>query len=251
VTCIREKRPFTTGRAKRAAEFRDELRIPKRRLSADRAPRSLREHFEINGDAAARDADAWPCEDHFGSFIMRFHHAVSAALFLALTACGEAAAPADADAQTTQGAAATSGAVTDAERAAVLAALSLRANAQGQVENECGDMVVPHIEPVDLGSGPGRVIMLAIGGGPSAAACYGDGPLVVFMRQNNGAWGEIWSKRGGGAIILSTQHRGGADIAAGGPGFSFPVSEWNGATYVSANREVGDSALGDARFAPN
>jgi hypothetical protein len=214
-------------------------------------PGSLREHFEINGDAAARDAGASSCKDHLGSFIMRFHHAVTTALFLALTACGQAAAPADADAQTTQGAAATSGAVTDAERAAVLAALSLRANAQGQVENECGDMVVPHIEPVDLGSGPGRVIMLAIGGGPSAAACYGDGPLVVFMRQNNGAWGEIWSKRGGSAIILSTQHRGGNDVAAGGPGFSFPVSEWNGTTYVSANREVGDSALGDARFAPN
>jgi hypothetical protein len=214
-------------------------------------PDSHWEHFEVNGDAAARDAGASSCKDHLGRFIMRFHQAVTAALFFALTACGQAAAPADADAQTTQGAAATSGAVTDAERAAVLAALSLRANGQGQVQNECGDMVVPQIEPVDLGSGPGRVIMFAIGGGPSAAACYGDGPLVVFMRQNNGAWGEIWQKRGGSAIILSTQHRGGADIAAGGPGFSFPVSEWNGATYVNANREVADSALGDARFVPN
>lgn len=181
---------------------------------------------------------------------MRLVHALSASFLFALAACGQAAAPSEADAQTAA-ASAQSGAVTSAERTAILAALSLRANAQGQVENECGDMVVPQIEPVDLGSGPGRVIMFAIGGGPSAAACYGDGPLVVFMRQNNGAWGEIWQKRGGSAIILSTQHRGGNDIAAGGPGFSFPVSEWNGTTYVYANREVADSALGDARFAPN
>ena len=41
------------------------------------------------------------------------------------------------------------------------------------------------------------------------------------------------------------------DIATGGPGFSFPVSHWNGTTYVNANRTVADSALGDARFIPN
>ena len=68
---------------------------------------------------------------------------------------------------------------------------------------------------------------------------------------NNGAWGEIWRGQPGGAIILSTQHNNGNDIATGGPGFSFPVSQWNGTTYVNANRTVADSALGDARFLPN
>ena len=79
----------------------------------------------------------------------------------------------------------------------------------------------------------------------------GDGSLTILMRQNNGAWGEIWQGQPGGAIILSTQHNNGNDIATGGPGFSFPVSQWNGTTYVNANRTVADSALGDARFLPN
>lgn len=89
-----------------------------------------------------------------------------------------------------------------------------------------------------------------IGGGPSAAASYGDGPLIMVYRNTGGAWREIYQLRGGMMIILSTQHRGANDVANGGPGFSFPVMEWNGTTYVSANREVGDSALGDARFVP-
>src|SRR5688572_26901101 len=46
-------------------------------------PASHWERFEINGDAAARDAGASACKDHLGSFIMRFHQAVTAALFFA------------------------------------------------------------------------------------------------------------------------------------------------------------------------
>ncbi len=182
---------------------------------------------------------------------MRIFKAVSASLFFALAACGQAAAPTEADAQTNAGAAAQSGEATAAERTAILAALNMRANARGQVENECGEMVTPQFTVADIGSGPGRVVAFTIGGGPNMLTCYGDGSLTIFMRQNNGAWSEIWQGRPGGAIILSTQHNNGNDIATGGPGFSFPVWQWNGATYVNANRTVADSALGDARFIPN
>lgn len=182
---------------------------------------------------------------------MRMSQVISASLFLALAACGQAAAPADADAQTAQGAGATTGDVTAAERTAILAALSMSANGQGQVENECGERVTPNFTVADIGSGPGRVVAFTIGGGPNMLTCYGDGALTILMRNHNGAWGEIWQGRPGGAIVLSTQHNNGNDIATGGPGFSFPVSQWNGTTYVSANREVSDSALGDARFIPN
>jgi hypothetical protein len=177
---------------------------------------------------------------------MRILKAISASIFLALAACGQAAAPSEAEAQT-----AAAGEVSAAERTAILAALHLRANAHGQVENECGEMVTPQFTVADIGSGPGRVIAFTIGGGPNMLTCYGDGALTIFMRHNNGAWGEIWQGRPGGAIILSTQHNNGNDIATGGPGFSYPVSHWNGTTYVSANRSVSDSALGDARFIPN
>lgn len=181
---------------------------------------------------------------------MRLVHAISVSLFFALAACGQAAAPTEADAQTA-GATAQSGDVTAAERAAILAVLQMRANAQGQVMNACDELVTPQFIVADIGSGPGRVIAFNIGGGPNMLTCYGDGSLTIFFRQNNGAWGEIWQGSPGGAIVLSTQHNNGNDLAVGGPGFSFPVSHWNGTTYVSANRNVADSELADARFIPN
>ncbi|MEQ1493507.1 MAG: hypothetical protein ABL932_23475, partial [Terricaulis sp.] len=86
---------------------------------------------------------------------MRLVHAISASLFFALAACGQAAAPTEADAQTTT---AQGGEVTDPERNAIIAALHLRADGQGQVENECGERVTPQYSVADIGSGPGRVI---------------------------------------------------------------------------------------------
>lgn len=180
---------------------------------------------------------------------MRIAKAISVSVLLTLAACGQAAAPSDAGAQTN---AATTDEVTAADRDAILAALHLRANTQGQVENECGERVTPQFIITDVGAGVGRAITFVIGGGPNMASCYGDGPLVILMRATGGSWREIYqNRRGGGIIILPTQHNGANDIADGGPGFSFPVWEWNGAAYVSANREVADSALGDARFVPN
>jgi hypothetical protein len=177
---------------------------------------------------------------------MRTLLAAIAAVILA--ACGQAAAPTEADAQTSS--AVVTGDVTAAERTAILAAMQLRANAQGQVQNECGDLVTPEFRPLDLGSGVGRAVAFIIGGGPSAAACYGDGPLILVYRNTGNAWREIYQLRGGVMIILSTQHRNANDVANGGPGFSFPVMEWTGNTYAHANREVGDAATSDARFVP-
>jgi hypothetical protein len=177
---------------------------------------------------------------------MRLFQAISASIFLALAACGQATAPGEAEAQTSPAPSEAS----EVERAAILNALSLRANAQGLVENECGDLVEPQFIVPDLGPGVGRAIAFVIGGGQSSATCYGDGPLVMLMRENNGAWGNIYMNRGGPMIILSAQHNNANDLADGGPGFSFPVSEWDGATYVNARRAVPDAALSDARFVP-
>lgn len=177
------------------------------------------------------------------------------ALAAAMAACGQPSAtgPSEAQAQAAEAASAPAAGAeaTAAERAAILAALGARASAAGQLENECGEMVTPQFLAADLGPGVGRAIAFVMEGGPNTAACYGDGPLVQLMRFNNGAWSEIYRNRGGGLIILSTQHNGGNDLADGGPGFSFPVWEFNGGTYVNANRQVPDSALNDARFLPN
>lgn len=177
---------------------------------------------------------------------MRAFKAISFSLIVALAACGQAAAPADADAQT---AATTASAdLTAADRTAILTAMNLSANAQGLVQNECGDMVTPQFFVIDLGAGVGRAAAFMIGGGASIASCYGDGPLTVLYRNTGGSWREIYQQRGGSPAILPAQHNGGNDLAAGGPGFSFPVWQWNGAEYTPANREVPDSALSDARF---
>jgi hypothetical protein len=175
---------------------------------------------------------------------MRLFQVISASLFFALAACGPAAAPSEAGAQTDDE-------VASDERSAILSAVSATADAQGAVENECGERVAPQFIATDLGPGAGRMVAYVIGGGSNTAACYGDGPLVQLMHAEGGAWREVYQNRGGAIIVLSTQHNGANDLAGGGPGFSFPVWEWNGDEYVNANRTVADSALGDARFVPN
>jgi hypothetical protein len=181
---------------------------------------------------------------------MHIAKTISASLFLVIAACGQAAAPSDAGAQTASAPAASTEA-TAAERTAILSALNMRANASGQVENECGELVTPQFVVADVGPGVGRAIAFVIGGGPNMASCYGDGSLVMLMRQNGDAWSNIYMVRGGLMIILPTRHNNANDLADGGPGFSFPVWEWNGSAYVFANREVADSALGEARYVPN
>jgi hypothetical protein len=174
---------------------------------------------------------------------MRLFKAATFSVFFALAACGQAAAPGVADAQTAE--------ISAAERTAILSALEMSANASGQVENECGERVTPQYVPTDLGAGVGRAVALVMTGGPNFASCYGDGPLVLLMHEKNGAWRNVYMNRGGPMVILSTTHHDANDLADGGPGFSFPVWEWNGNEYVSANRDVADSALGDARYVPN
>lgn len=174
---------------------------------------------------------------------MRSIKAFSVSIAMVLAACGQAAAPSEADAQTRE--------LSASDRTAILAALQMSANSAGEVENECGERVTPQYLPTDVGAGVGRAVAFVMVGGPNTASCYGDGPLVMLMQERGGAWRNIYTNRGGGMIVLSTMHHDANDLADGGPGFSFPVWEWNGNEYVNANRQVADSALGDARFVPN
>lgn len=170
----------------------------------------------------------------------------AASLFLAIAACGQAAAPDAADAQTQN-----ASAFTDADRAAILAAIGLSAaNAQGQVMNECGELVTPQYLPAELGGDAGTAMLFAIGGGPNMASCYGDGSLLHLMVRDGAGWRDVYSDRGGMLIILPTSTQGVHDIADGGPGFSFPLWQWNGRVYAAANREIADSELNGATFLP-
>lgn len=172
------------------------------------------------------------------------------ALAALMTACGQPAAT-DAGAQAAQSADAADAGVSDADKAAILAALQFPpANGRGEVKNACDEMVVPQFLPADMGAGVGRAVLFAIGGGPNMASCYGDGSNLHLMRNVDGGWTEIWQMQFGVLTILPTMHNNAYDIAEGGPGFSFPVDQWNGQTYVSANRSVSDDQLGDARYLP-
>lgn len=173
------------------------------------------------------------------------------ALAAVMAACGQPTATSN-DAAAAPGETAAAGAeVSDADKTAILSALQLpAANARGEVMNACEELVVPKFLPADLGRGVGRAVLFAIGGGPNMASCYGDGSNLHLMRNVNGGWTDIWEMQFGVLTILPTMHNNAHDIARGGPGFSFPVDEWNGTAYVSANRTVSDSQLGDATFLP-
>ncbi len=157
--------------------------------------------------------------------------AAAALLSLVFVACGE------------QTIAASGGPLTEADRPAILATLKLSADATGQVINECSELVTPQFLPADLGGPVGTAVLFAMGGGPTTATCYGDGPDLHLLKREAGGWREIYSARGRMLIILPTSTGGVRDIADGGPGLSFPVWIWNGTVYAPAGREISDGEL--------
>ncbi|MGE0743226.1 MAG: hypothetical protein AB7O98_17965 [Hyphomonadaceae bacterium] len=184
---------------------------------------------------------------------MRIVHAISAAFVLVLVACGQAAAPTDAEAQPTgQAAAPAAGAeITDADKAAILRAIGLAAaNAQGDVMNECGELSTPQYVIAPLGGGAGNGILFAMGGGPTTASCYGDGHLLYLFVRDGAGLRQVYDARGRVFVLMTSTTNGVRDIVDGGPGFSFPLWTWNGTTYEYNDRTVADSALGDATFLP-
>lgn len=175
---------------------------------------------------------------------MRFVYILAA---VALAACGQAAAPQNADAQP----AAASAELTAADRAAILRSQNMTPDARGQVENECGDRVTPTLEQIDLGGPVGVAVLLAMSGGPTSASCYGDGPGLTLLKHEGANWRPIYSSRGAMLVVLPANGNRPRDLVSGGPGFEHPLYQWNGSTY-SSTRTIADSALGDgAQFYPS
>jgi len=162
---------------------------------------------------------------------MRLLTATLALLSLALAAHAQQPVPPDARA------------VTDADRTAILGALRLSANANGQVMNECGELATPQFLPAELGGRVGTAVLFAMSGGPKLASCYGDGPKLHLLMREAAGWREIYDARGRILIILPTSTGGVRDIGDGGPGFSFPVWTWNGTRYAPAGRDISDAEL--------
>lgn len=169
-----------------------------------------------------------------------------AAAFCVLAACGQAAAPGNAEAQP----AAQGASLTSADRTAMLTAMGARADARGQVTNACDEKVTPQFVGVELGGAIGTATLAIIPGGPNTATCYGDGPGDMHLfRCNGAAFAEIHSLSGAFLVVLSTSHAGVRDIADGGPGMSHPLYWWNGTTYAQ-HGTIADGAMGDAQMYP-
>ncbi|WP_135211118.1 hypothetical protein [Vitreimonas flagellata] len=180
---------------------------------------------------------------------MRIRTTLIASLVLALAACGDAGTATNADAQPAQSAAA-NGAISDADKAAIFALLGMSPNPRGEVMNECGENSTPQFLSADLGGGAGTGILFAMGGGPTTASCYGDGSLLHLFVRDGARFREVYSDRGGVLVIMATSTNGVHDLADGGPGFSFPLWQWNGTNYAYANRSVSDGELSGATFLP-
>lgn len=164
---------------------------------------------------------------------------LAALTFLASAACGQPAAKPGSSAPPPA-----------PDSAALLKTIGLTPDASGRVENECGERVAPSVQAAELGGALGTAWLVAIGGGPNLASCYGDGPDLHLLKAEGAGHREIYAARGRMLIVLPTSTNGVRDLADGGPGFSFPVWIWNGKAYAPAGRSVADSALGDARFLP-
>ena len=163
---------------------------------------------------------------------------------------GAAASAATNAATAAPAAAATPARISDADRAAVLKAASLQANAHGQVKNECDEWVTPQLRPLDLGPTVGTAILLGMGGGPNQASCYGDGPGLTVFRRDGASWKPIYSSRGGFLAVMREQHNGAPDLVFAGPGFSHPAYEWNGSSYARTDRTVADERMENAQILP-
>lgn len=178
---------------------------------------------------------------------MKLRHLALSALLLGLAACGQ---PAGTGADQQASVTAVSGELTEQDRATLLTALGLSADASGQILNECGERSTPQFLPAELGGAAGSATLVAIPGGPNTVTCYGDGSDLHLFVRADGGWREVYSARGRMLIVLTTTTDGVRDIADGGPGFSFPVWTWNGRVYAQADRSIADSELGGATYLP-
>jgi hypothetical protein len=181
---------------------------------------------------------------------MRTWQLVWTSCLLTLVACGERA-PSDEPAEPSSPTATAEVAPgpSEADRAAILAALSLGADASGRVTNECGELVTPRFLPAEVGL-PGA-ILLVMEGGPNAPTCYGDGPGLHLLIRDGTGWREIYASRGGFLVIMPTSHNGARDLVFGGPGMAHPTYRFDGTEYQPGD-DIDDAEIpADAVILPN
>ena len=128
------------------------------------------------------------------------------------------------------------------ERDAAIAAVGLPPAPEGGVINACDEATMPDVYPAELGGDVGRALLVVVGGGPTTLTCYGMSGMKFFLlARDSTGWKTIFEGQGH-FVVMESEHLGVKDVAVGGPGFEFPVFEWNGSKYVFA-RTVSDGEL--------
>jgi hypothetical protein len=122
--------------------------------------------------------------------------------------------------------------LSEEEHAAAIAALNMPAAEAGQVVNACDEAVTPDVYAAELGGAVGRAFLVVVGGGPTTASCYGDTGMQFFLFKQGDTGLKLILSDFGHFAVMNTEHLGVKDISIGGPGFAFPVLEWNGQTFV-------------------
>ena len=122
----------------------------------------------------------------------------------------------------------------------MIAALGLEAADGGMVVNDCGEAVTPELHALDMGGAVGRAPLLAVGRGPETLTCYGMTGMQFHLFRAAGGEVERLHSDFGHFAPMETRHQGVRDFAVGGPGFEFPVMEWNGKASV-AGRTIPDT----------
>lgn len=133
-------------------------------------------------------------------------------------------------------------AVSDEERMLAIASLGLDHDPDGRAINDCGEAVTPDVHAIDMGGDVGRALLIVMKGGPTTAACYGDTGMKFFLVKQDGENFKTVASDTGHFAPLESETSGVRDFAVGGPGFEFPVYEWNGRTFVSL-RKISDADL--------
>lgn len=122
-------------------------------------------------------------------------------------------------------------------------AASLGLKAEGdRVINACDEAVTPTLTAVELGGAVGTAQLLVIPGGPNTLTCYGDNPGDMYLLVADGVGWKTVFNGGGFLMVLPDTHNDVHDFALGGPGFSFPVYQWDGAAYAQEG-EISDQDL--------
>lgn len=124
----------------------------------------------------------------------------------------------------------------------LFASIKLSTTPDGKVINGCDEPITPEVQSLNLGAALPDIVLVIMTGGDTAPGCYGAaGEEFTLVLSEQDDFSMLFSSPGY-YMPLTTQHEGVYDFAIGGPGFEYPVYQWDGAEFVLTG-SIADSEL--------